>query len=105
MGTIHEIASVTSKGQITLPKSVRQLLGVGAGDKIAFDVLGTQIVVRRADKQPHVDPAITGFLALLEQDIHSGKHISALPEDLASSLAAAAKFTSIDDEIEGDVAL
>ena len=105
MGTIHEIASITSKGQITLPKSVRQLLGVESGDKIAFDVLGTQIVVRRADGKPHTDPAITGFLALLEQDIRSGKHIAILPEGLASSMAAAAKFTSVDDEIEGDVAL
>jgi antitoxin PrlF len=107
MGTIREVASVTSKGQITLPKSVRQLLGVESGDKIVFDVLGAQVVVRRADDQPHTDPAITGFLALLEQDIHCSKHIVALPEGLASTMAAAAKFTSIDvdDEIEGDVAL
>ncbi len=105
MGTIREIASVTSKGQITLPKSVRQLLGVESGDKIVFDAQGEQVVVRRLDDQPHTDPAIIGFLALLEQDIHSGKHIVALPEGLASSMAAAAKVTSVDDEIDGDVAL
>jgi antitoxin PrlF len=29
MPAIHEIASLTSKGQVTLPKSVRQLLGLG----------------------------------------------------------------------------
>lgn len=29
-------ASVTSKGQITLPKEVRDALGVKAGDRVAF---------------------------------------------------------------------
>ncbi|HET8696963.1 MAG TPA: AbrB/MazE/SpoVT family DNA-binding domain-containing protein [Gammaproteobacteria bacterium] len=29
-------ATVTSKGQITLPKVVRDRLGVGAGDKVEF---------------------------------------------------------------------
>jgi antitoxin PrlF len=29
-------ATVTSKGQITLPKSVRERLGVEAGDKVEF---------------------------------------------------------------------
>jgi antitoxin PrlF len=29
-------ATLTSKGQITLPQTVRQALGVGAGDKLDF---------------------------------------------------------------------
>jgi antitoxin PrlF len=29
-------ATLTSKGQITLPKIVRERLGVGAGDKVEF---------------------------------------------------------------------
>ena len=29
-------ATLTSKGQITLPKSIRERLGVGAGDRIEF---------------------------------------------------------------------
>jgi antitoxin PrlF len=29
-------ATLTSKGQITLPKAVRQRLGVGAGDRVEF---------------------------------------------------------------------
>ena len=33
MPAIHEIATLTSKGQPTLPKSVRQLLGVDTGVK------------------------------------------------------------------------
>lgn len=111
MGTIREVASVTSKGQITLPKSVRQLLGVESGDKIVFGVLGGHVVVRRADDQPHADPAILGFLALLEKDIHAGRNIADLPRVLADAMAAAAKGAPAeaaedgDDVIEGDVAL
>ncbi|AGW13791.1 type II toxin-antitoxin system PrlF family antitoxin [Megalodesulfovibrio gigas] len=105
MGTIHELASITSKGQITLPKSIRQLLGVGAGDKVAFELDGSRVVVSRAGEQPHTDPAIVGFLTLLEQDIRSGRHLGTLPEGLAQSMLAAADASPMEDEIEGDVAL
>lgn len=108
MGTIHEVASITSKGQITLPKSVRQLLGVDAGDKISFELHGSQVVVSRAEEQPHTDPAIAGFLTLLEQDIRNGKHVGTLSEGLARSMdeAAALSPTHIaDEDIDGDVAL
>lgn len=31
-------AKITSKGQITVPHQVRRALGVGAGDRLAFEV-------------------------------------------------------------------
>lgn len=31
-------AKITSKGQVTLPKEVRELLGVGKGDSVRFEV-------------------------------------------------------------------
>ncbi len=31
-------STITSKGQITLPKSVRERLGVRAGDRVAFRI-------------------------------------------------------------------
>lgn len=31
-------ATLTSKGQITLPKPVREALGVHPGDRVAFDI-------------------------------------------------------------------
>lgn len=33
MPVIHEVATITSKGQITLPKPIRQALGVDYGGK------------------------------------------------------------------------
>jgi len=40
------VARLTSKRQITLPKRVRQALGVDQGDGIEFDVQGERVIVR-----------------------------------------------------------
>lgn len=106
MPTIHEVATITSKGQITLPKPIRQALGVGYGGKVAFDLRGSQVVVTRVEDEPHEDPAIGSFLALLEKDIQSGRHITTLPEDMARAMLATLKHpVDLDEAIEGDVAL
>jgi AbrB family looped-hinge helix DNA binding protein len=34
---IQKQAKITSKGQITVPREVRQILGVRAGDKLVFE--------------------------------------------------------------------
>lgn len=39
-------ANITSKGQITVPREVRQALGVKLGDKIVFEQNGKDISVR-----------------------------------------------------------
>jgi AbrB family looped-hinge helix DNA binding protein len=41
------IATVTSKGQVTVPKSVRDALGVAAGDQIVFRVEGNRAILAR----------------------------------------------------------
>jgi antitoxin PrlF len=43
-------ARVTSKGQITIPRDVRRLLGVKAGDSVVFEDEGSSIQVRPASK-------------------------------------------------------
>jgi AbrB family looped-hinge helix DNA binding protein len=40
-------AKLTSKGQITVPKSVRDALGLRAGDEIVFRVHGDRAVVAK----------------------------------------------------------
>ena len=106
MPAIHEVATITSKGQITLPKPIRQALGVDAGGKVAFDLRGGRVIVTRVTDEPHEDPAIGSFLALLEKDIQSGRHITMLPDDLAHSLLAAlGKRVDLNEDIEGDVSL
>lgn len=105
MPEIHEIATLTSKGQITLPKPIRQALGVDTGGKVAFDLRGGKVIVSRADTE-HEDPAIGAFLGLLEADIRAGRHVQSLPNDLAlSMLANADHAVSLDEDIDGEVAL
>lgn len=41
-------AKVTSKGQITIPKDVREVLGIGAGDTVMFRVADSRVVFTRA---------------------------------------------------------
>jgi AbrB family looped-hinge helix DNA binding protein len=43
-----EYAKVTSKGQITIPAEVRDALGIGVGDSVAFEAQGEYMVVRKA---------------------------------------------------------
>lgn len=106
MPAIHEVATITSKGQITLPKAIRQALGVSPGSKVSFDYIGERVVVSRVESEHHEDPAIKSFLSILERDIKTARHVSTLPEDLARSmLAALANPVDLDEDIVGDVAL
>ena len=105
MSVIHEIATLTSKGQITLPKPIRQALGVDAGGKLAFDLRGGEVVVTRVDAE-HEDPAIGAFLSLLARDIEAGRNVHGLPKDLARAmLAQAGDGVSLAEEIDGEVEL
>jgi AbrB family looped-hinge helix DNA binding protein len=53
------VRSLTSKGQVTIPKAVRQQLGLGRGSRVSFAVVGDHIEVR-AWKPPH-QPPTSGF--------------------------------------------
>lgn len=41
-------ATLTSKGQVTIPKTVREVLGVHAGDALEFEVEHGKVAVRPA---------------------------------------------------------
>lgn len=46
--TFTDNAKVMSKGQVTIPKEVREVLGVQSGDKVTFIVNGTTVRVVNA---------------------------------------------------------
>jgi AbrB family looped-hinge helix DNA binding protein len=48
------IAIVSSKGQITLPKTVRQSLGLSQGDPVLFEEKDGVVILR---KRPKIDVA------------------------------------------------
>jgi AbrB family looped-hinge helix DNA binding protein len=53
------ITSVTSKGQVTIPKPVRQQLGIRKGSRIEFSLVGDHVELR-VRSSPAEMPA-TGF--------------------------------------------
>lgn len=103
---VRERSKITTKGQTTVPKAVRQALGVSYGGEIAYVV----------DENGHVsllrveetDPVIDGFLEFLARDMaRNPAKLSAFPIDLAERMAAltAGMNVDLDAEIEGDVTL
>jgi AbrB family looped-hinge helix DNA binding protein len=54
-----ETTSVTSKGQVTIPKEVRQRLGIRQGSRIEFSLVGDHVVMR-VSSSPAVKSA-SGF--------------------------------------------
>ena len=45
------VGTVTSKGQVTIPKEIRETLGVIEGDKLVFLVEGDRVVMRKVGSE------------------------------------------------------
>lgn len=43
---------VTEKGQVTIPKDIRDVLGIGAGTEVEFERRDDVIIVRKSDRGP-----------------------------------------------------
>jgi antitoxin PrlF len=106
MQSIRETATLTSKGQLTLPKAIRKALGVTTGSRLTFEFQGEHLIVRRLEEHKHRDPAITHFLTLIAKDLHAGKRIGDLPEGLQKSMDTMLGISvDLDEEISGEVDL
>ena len=61
-GMIH--SRVTSKAQVTIPREIRNLLGIEAGDALVWSVEEGRVVVSRVSRS--VDPFVNPFAAFTE---------------------------------------
>ncbi len=107
MPVIEERSTITAKGQTTVPKAVRQLLGVKEGDEIAFRVEGQRVTVVSV-AAPHEDPVVGKFLRFLASDLeHRPTAIKPLSADFAARMKALVKGKKVDLDapIDGDVDL
>ncbi|MCC8375982.1 MULTISPECIES: type II toxin-antitoxin system PrlF family antitoxin [Photorhabdus] len=105
MTSIYELATLTSKGQITIPRSIRQALGVDTGSKLAFELRDGEVVVTRVGIE-HEDPVIGAFLELLSADIQAGHHVSGLPKELEEAMQYnAGHAIDLNENIDGDVVI
>ena len=110
MPIVEEVCTITAKGQTTVPRAVRQALGVGYGGRIAFRVEGDTVTVHALPEEDASDPALAPFLALLEADMARRPVDAVLP--LTPTLAARMELLTgnsgevdPDAAIEGEVAL
>lgn len=104
---VQERSRITAKGQTTVPKAVRQALGVSYGGEIALVVDEQGVSVRRVETD-EADPVIGAFLGFLEQDmLRHPENVAAFPAGLAKRMATLAEHIAVnpDEEIDGSVAL
>ena len=58
-GESEATSSVTSKGQVTIPKALRQQLCLARGTKVIFQAIGDHIEIRA--HRPQASPIASGF--------------------------------------------
>ena len=109
MAVVEEVCTITAKGQTTVPKAVRQALGVGYGGRIAFRVEDGSVTIH-ALQEDDADPALEPFLRLLAADLATrpSEAVRSITEDLAGRMAALTDDigqADPDAPIEGEVAL
>lgn len=106
---LKEESTITVKGQTTVPKSVRQALGVDYGGRIAFVVDDARRVYVEKVTDEVSDPVVDRFLTFLAYDMtrNPGDSIVALPGALRDRMAALVGDINVDLDagIDGDVAL
>ena len=98
---------ITAKSQTTLPAGVRQALGVGPGDRLAYIVEGDRAVIMKAGPEDE-EPVIDAFLDFLARDMVSRPeelaNLSPALIDRAQSLVRGVEV-DLEAPIHGDVAI
>lgn len=49
---MSEKATLSKKGQVTIPKSIREKLGLNAGEKVSFEVKGEEAIIYPVIEEP-----------------------------------------------------
>jgi len=118
---IHEVSTLSARGQVTIPKPVREAMGVDAGARLSFEVLDDRRVVltpatagagvprgrgqAAQDEDEPYDPALGPFLALLDKEIDAGRVYDPPQEMAEMMLSRLGRPVDLDEEIVGEVAL
>lgn len=85
---IEEHSTLTAKGQTTVPKAVRQALGIRSGDRIAFRVDRNGKVSLARDKgNAGEGSAVDAFLDFLSNDIKARPNsVAPMPDSAAGRM-------------------
>lgn len=76
-----ENLSVTSKGQVTIPKHIRQKLGIRAGSRVAFRLVGDHAELEVVNAPAEVDGSGFGLLSSRRKSVPADFDVAALATD------------------------
>ncbi|MBB5274227.1 antitoxin PrlF [Rhizobium rosettiformans] len=105
---IRKVSTITDKGQTTIPKPIRDALGVGYGGRIAFSLDENNRVIVERDDADEQDPVLDGFLDLLARDMAARPEaFGEIPSGLRARMEAltAGADVDLDAPIKGEVDL
>ena len=86
MSMITEVTSVSSKGQVVLPKTVRDALSLDAGSKLIVVTDGDNILLK-----PIVAPDINEFDSLMKESQKWAKNVGMTEEDINDAIKTVRK--------------
>jgi AbrB family looped-hinge helix DNA binding protein len=66
---VSTTCSMTSKGQVTIPKALRQQLALAGGSRVSFQLVGNPIEVRPCKPQQPVSSSGFGLLQSLRSPV------------------------------------
>ena len=107
MPILERTSTITEKGQTTVPKAVREALGVDYGGRIVFRVDDQGVSVHRAEEDGD-DPVLRHFLEFLARDMSERPQaLQSLTPALAKRIRELVRGVRVEEneEIEGKVAL
>ena len=67
--TLEIEATITERGQTTIPAAIRKMLGVSKGAIVFKGMPDGTVVIEPKVEEPEEDPVIAKFLEFLERDI------------------------------------
>ncbi|SCX28376.1 HtrA suppressor protein SohA [Agrobacterium sp. DSM 25558] len=105
---LKKVSTITEKGQVTVPKSVRDALGLGYGGRIAFYIDENRHVSIEKEVEEEDDPVVGSFLSFLSRDMEKHpEHIQEFPQALRQRMMELTKGMQVDldDPIIGDVTI
>ena len=83
---ITEVTAVSSKGQVVLPKAVRDALSLDAGSKLIVVTDGDNILLK-----PIIAPDISEFDSLLKESQKWAKDVGMTEDDISDAIQSVRK--------------
>ncbi len=92
-------ATITARGQTTVPAAIRKMLALGKRDKVVFRGLsdGTVVIAKKETPAEENDPVIGRFLEFLARDMtNEPAGIRPVPKSLVSRGKALVRGVEVD---------